>query len=374
MNDAQVSIVKDIALYPWQEKTWNQVWADGARLPHAMLFHGAAGIGKTNFARHVAQSLLCEKPATDRRACGVCPSCLWFNEGNHPDFRTVRPEILDAAEYRELKADSDFAEGEGGDDIAPASDKPQRRAPSKEIRIDQVAALADFLNLGTHRGGRRVVLVYPLRAMNIYAANALLKMLEEPPGHTVFLLVSDGLDRIVPTLLSRCRHVRMETPQADVALGWLIAQGIESRAADDALTENGGMPLAALAMLDDKNADVFAARPKLLSYLAAPEKRDPLLVAEQLIACGAETVLGWIQRWIFDCISYSETRRIRYYPNEEKQIAAVVAAPVGRAVISGMWAYDKELKRARRVVRHPLNARLFIENLLLRYAETVCRR
>ena len=290
----------------------------------------------------------------------------------------VRPEIIDAAERPEAKADSAPAESESGDNAASSgeksdkSDKSQRKAPSKEIRIEQIAALADFLNLGTHRGGRRVVLVYPLRAMNSYAANALLKILEEPPEHTVFLLVSNGLDRIVPTLLSRCRQVHMETPHPDIALEWLIAQGFDSRAARDLLAENGGMPLAARAMLDDSNADVFEVRRKLLSYLAAPQKQDPLLVAEQVLGCGAETVLGWIQRWIFDCVSYSQSRRIRYYSREEEHIAALVAAPFGRAVLSRMLAYDKELKHARRVVDHPLNARLFIENLLLKYAETVC--
>ena len=98
------------SIYPWQQSAWQQLQQLRARLPHAILFHGPEGIGKTAFAEHFAQSLLCETLLADGHPCGQCASCGWFAQYSHPDYRRLRPEALD---------DGDGAEGEdaadGGD-------------------------------------------------------------------------------------------------------------------------------------------------------------------------------------------------------------------------------------------------------------------
>src|SRR3954471_4848761 len=86
---------------PWHRAALTRLLADRARLPHALLVHGAPGIGKVEFARALAESVLCESPR-EGLACGQCPSCHWFSQGNHPDFREVVPE----------SAEDDDAEGE----------------------------------------------------------------------------------------------------------------------------------------------------------------------------------------------------------------------------------------------------------------------
>jgi len=192
-------------IYPWQEGAWQQLHRLRARLPHAILFHGPEGIGKTAFAERFAQSLLCEASAPNGHACGQCASCGWFAQYSHPDFRRVRPEALD--------------EGEGGegDDASDASDGKKAaksaKAPSKDIKIDQIRALSDFMNISTHRQGMRVIVLYPAEALNGASANAILKTLEEPPPQTMFLLVSNSLDRLLPTILSRCRKFACQCPR-----------------------------------------------------------------------------------------------------------------------------------------------------------------
>src|SRR5690606_27063109 len=104
--------------------------------------------------------------------------------------------------------------------------KKAAKTPSKEIKIDQIRALADFMNISTHRQGMRVILLYPAEALNTAAANALLKTLEEPPPNTMFLLVSNSLDRLLPTILSRCRKFALTMPGKDEALQWLNEQGV----------------------------------------------------------------------------------------------------------------------------------------------------
>src|SRR3989442_12509525 len=78
------------SMYPWQQEAWQQLQQLRVRLPHAILLHGAEGIGKTAFAEQFAQALLCEAPADDGHACGTCPSCGWFLQYSHPDYRRGR--------------------------------------------------------------------------------------------------------------------------------------------------------------------------------------------------------------------------------------------------------------------------------------------
>ncbi|HEY1149607.1 MAG TPA: DNA polymerase III subunit delta', partial [Pseudoduganella sp.] len=152
--------------YPWQQEAWQQLQTLRQRMPHAILFHGAAGIGKADFIEQFAQALLCESVLPDGHACGQCASCGWFGQQNHPDYRRIRPESME----------DEVADGEEG-----AEDKKKSKTPSKEIKIEQIRSLADFMNISTHRQGLRVVVLYPAEALNMPASNALLKTLEEPP-------------------------------------------------------------------------------------------------------------------------------------------------------------------------------------------------
>ena len=94
-------------------------------------------------------------------------------------------------------------------------------------------------------------MLYPAEALNVAASNALLKTLEEPPSGVVFLLVSARIDRLLPTIISRCRQWPMAVPAPDAAAAWLAAQGIDQAPA--LLAEAGGAPLAALALASDEN-------------------------------------------------------------------------------------------------------------------------
>ncbi|MBN3819706.1 DNA polymerase III subunit delta', partial [Paraburkholderia sp. Se-20369] len=200
-------------IYPWQTDDWNRLQQLRAQWPHALLLHGQAGIGKLRFAQHLAQGFLCETPQPDGAPCGTCAACNWFAQGNHPDYRIVLPEALageapGAADDAGKPADAD----DGG---------KKTRAPSKEIKIEQVRALLDFCGVGSHRGGARVVVLYPAEALNVAASNALLKTLEEPPAGVVFLLVSARIDRLLPTIISRCRQWPMTVPAPEAAAAWL---------------------------------------------------------------------------------------------------------------------------------------------------------
>lgn len=338
-------------LYPWQEAAWRQLQQLRERLPHAILFHGPEGIGKTAFAEHVAQSLLCQNLSTDGHACGKCDPCGWFSQYSHPDYRRVRPEALEEDGAGESEEGADAGEGKKG---AKAT-----KAPSKEIKIDQIRALADFMNVSTHRQGMRVILLYPAEALNTAAANALLKTLEEPPPHTMFLLVSNSLDRLLPTILSRCRKFALAMPLYEEALAWLEQEGVAD--ADVWLAEQGGAPLAAQASAQSEMREMMD---DLLRMLAKPGVEGALKAAEKLQKAPVTELVAWLQRWLYDVFTLKLSGRIRYYPQYEKELAALAQ----RADVADLLRELKAVKDRRAIADHPLSAKLFIEDMLLEYS------
>jgi DNA polymerase III subunit delta' len=334
--------------FPWHAAPWRQLHALRERLPHAILFHGPEGIGKTAFAELFAQSLLCQSPASEGRPCGQCDSCGWFSQYNHPDYRRVRPEALE-----EDGGESDEDAGEG------KKSAKATKTPSKEIKIDQVRALADFMNISTHRQGLRVVLLYPAEALNTASANALLKTLEEPPPGTVFLLVSHSLDRLLPTILSRCRKFALPLPSKEEALAWLSAQGV--RDPEVWLAEQGGSPLNALAVSESGARDVMD---DFLQALTRPGTESALKSAEKMQKVPVVQLVAWLQRWLYDVFSLKLSGRIRYYPRYQKELSVLA----GKVAVADLLRVLKQLNDRRAVAEHPLSPRLVIEDMLLDYA------
>jgi DNA polymerase-3 subunit delta' len=336
------------ALLPWQAGTWAALQAMRARMPHAILLHGPQGIGKIAFAQRLAQSLLCEAPLADGQPCGACPACGWFQQYAHPDYRRVRPEALE---------EGDAAE-DGEADKSEKSGKATK-TPSREIRIEQIRALADFMNVSTHRSKQRVVLLYPAEALNTVSANSLLKTLEEPPPQTVFLLVSHRPDRLLPTILSRCRKIALAMPPREQALAWLKEQGVADAATW--LAEQGGAPLAALEQAQGASREGIDA---LLAHLARPDAESPLKMAERLQKNAPLELVASLQRWLYDMFAVKFSGSVRYYPKYRSQIDALAA----RAETGRLLAALKAAAERRAIAEHPLSAKLFIEDMLLDYS------
>ena len=308
-----------------------------AALPHALLFRGREGIGKLDFVRKLAQSLACETPALDGAACNACRSCRWFAAGCHPDYREMLPEVL-----RPADAEDGGAKG---------------RKPSEEILVDDVRGLQDFINLTAHRPSGKTIVFFPVEALNASAANALLKNLEEPPPSTRFMLVSHRPSYLPATIISRCQQVALPLPHAAAAEQWLREQGIADPALS--LAQTGYAPLAALA-LDD--GAFWTQRKVFLGGLTA-SKVDFLALAEQVRDFPVYRLLGWLQRWTYDLLSAKSVGRVRYNPD----FAAALTRIGEQLHPADIARCHRALVRQQRYVHHPLNARLFIEQLLLSY-------
>ena len=318
-----------------QSSTWVQLTTRLDRLPHALLLHGARGVGKLKLAEEFVQLLLCERKAGGTDPCGACEGCRWYLAGNHPDVRFVEPEAI--SRYAAAEAEEESEEG--------AAKAPKK--PSLQIRIEQTRALADFVNIGSHRGGRRIAVIHPAEDMNEPTANSLLKMLEEPPASAVFILVSHRAAGLLPTIRSRCVPVPVPLPEARAAAAWLGKQGV--RDAARWLAFAGGAPLRALEYAADERG---AAIERILRGIATGEAGAPGDIKDR---DGLDPLAEVLQKLALDTAFVALTGRGKYS-------MAGGAAPAGN--VKAWLAYARQMGRNRLLTRHPLNPRLFAADML----------
>lgn len=331
-------------IHSWNRASFTRLMADRDRLPHALLLHGPAGVGKLDLALTIAQGLLCDTPGADGVPCGACDACHWFSQGNHPDFRLLQPAEPE-----------DEAQGEAGEAVAKKGGK--RALPL--IKVGMVRDLTGFTQLTAHRGSHRVAVIHPAEAMNPEAANALLKTLEEPPPGVLLMLVSHRAGRLLPTVLSRCRKVHVGLPEAAGALEWLRQAGVAD--AEALLAEAGGAPLAALAFADPERSTL---RERFLDELARFAGLDVCAVAQSFQEHHVEA-WGWLLRWLVDAASQRLAGAPRYYPARAAQTARLARG----ADLAGLLALQRELLAAGRWLRHPLQRQLLLESWLVRYVQ-----
>lgn len=266
---------------PWQQPQWESlsIRREQGRLPHALLLHGAAGVGKGQLARLLALSLLCEQ-TMQSLPCGQCHACQMFAAGSHPDLFVANTAYG-------IYDDTDEEDNKG-------RKSKKAVAASKQIKIDCIRDLIHFSAHSAHQGGRRVAIIEPAELLNTSAANALLKTLEEPGEGLFIILVSHEPSRLLPTLRSRCQAMLCPTPAHRQAIEWL-RHHIAVERAETALAFSHGAPLKALAAVHAEHDLLYrevmltleACRQREVTYLFAAEslaKHDVVLVLEWWLA------------------------------------------------------------------------------------------
>jgi DNA polymerase-3 subunit delta' len=241
---------------PWQQDVYARLERNlrEGRLAHALLFTGPARMGKAEVAHALAARLLCQAPRDDGRACGACRACSLLKAGTHPDFQHVT-----------------FEPTEKGDKL------------KTELVVDQIRRLGEWFSKTSQFGGAQVVVVEPAEALNVAAANALLKTLEEPAGHRYLLLVTSRPGRLPATIRSRCQRLEFALPSRDDARAWLVARGHAPRVIDEALDAARGQPGLADAWLAGGG---LALRAQVLAELDAVGrgKASPIETAQRWLA------------------------------------------------------------------------------------------
>lgn len=310
---------------------------------HALLLHGPQGVGQFEMALLLAQTWLCDAPVADaegqlQHPCSVCTSCRLLSARTHPDLMVLIPEAMRGM----LGWGADDVSGDGASADADTSGK---RKPSKDIRVAEVRRIVAFAQTTAARQRGKVVVVYPAEAMNTIAANALLKILEEPPGVLRFVLAGSHADTLLPTIRSRCQSLPLALPEASVAAAWLQGQGVAP--AEVLLAAAGGQPQEALSWCRE-----------------GLDARTWLSLPEQLRRGDAAGLSGWPLPRVVDALFKvcHDAMRVavggapRYFP---------AGAISGRPTIEALSHWYRELGRVARHAEHAWQVALTVEMLVL---------
>ena len=225
------------------------------RIPHAQLFAGPAGVGKLALALAYAQYIACPN-RTEHDSCGTCPTCIQFNKLQHPDLHFAFPivkgdegDVCDAyaEKWRGLVTEHKYFDLDDWYRVMGVETKQGMIYEKESSEILRKLSLKSF------SGGYKIMLIWQPEKMNATCANKLLKLLEEPPTMTLFLLVSEHPEQLLSTILSRVQEVRVPRLSEET-----IAAGLQKEYAwldtEDARTiahMANGSYLAALKMMSE---------------------------------------------------------------------------------------------------------------------------
>jgi DNA polymerase-3 subunit delta' len=238
-----------------QEATKRQLRqsAREGRIPHAQLFTGISGIGKLQLALAYAQYLNCPN-RTDEDSCGKCPTCLQFQHLQHPDlhfaFPIVKTDAGDTCDaflepWRQIILDKHYFDLDDWYKVLGVETK-QGMIYEKESQ-----EILRKLSLKAYGNGYKFMIIWQPEKMNIASANKLLKLLEEPPAQTVFLLVSEHPEQLLSTIQSRVQTIRVPRIEKEVIADALTREGIPSETAADIARIANGSYLTARKKADE---------------------------------------------------------------------------------------------------------------------------
>lgn len=307
-----------------------QRYLEAGQMPHALLLVGPAGVGKREFADRLAAQLFCERAyGRPIDPCGDCNGCRQRIAGSHADLLVV--------------------------------EKPEGK---QQISIDQVRTASSRLQLSSHSGGYKLLIIDEAERLNFAAANSLLKTLEEPTDKTLLLLVCSAPNQLPATIRSRCQNLTFHAPQTAEAAEWLSSRGVAASKADLALVLEiaGGAPMAAAELLESgypEQANVW--REGLLRIVDG--RADPVKLAEQWFRDAAPAVVNWLQHWSKALLLWQTAGRPSALLEDlpEEQLSRLAA----RLQPEGLLHYQTLLQQAERALRGSANAQMQLEGLLL---------
>lgn len=315
---------------PWLETAGRQLRDQyrQQRLPHGLLIVGGSGLGADKLIQWLEGVLLCQHP--DRAPCGQCHSCNLRLAGNHGDLLHLQPE------------------GKG-----------------QQIKVGAVRELVSFSQGKAQYSQNQVVLVQQAERLNLAAANALLKVLEEPPAGTYLLLQSAEPARLLPTIRSRLQWFRCPAPPAAEGQSWLEGQGVEQAAAELALALADHQPCNALMLATE---DFMSRRQRCLDLLRGQiERPSPNLeVLTGLLEPEPVQVLSIWRPWLADAARLAQGGADVPLRNTDQ--ADALQSLLGRYPTAALWLrlYDAvEQLRIQVEADNNLNWQLLLEQFWL---------
>ena len=336
------------------------------KILHARLFCGGEGIGKLPLAIAYARYLSCEhRSETD--ACGTCPNCMKYNKLAHPDLHFVFPVIKKKSgkdtvsddflpEWRELLESTPYFNfGLWLKEMGAENQQAQ-------IYVKESDEILRKLSLKSSQGGYKVMIIWLPEKMNVDCSNKLLKLLEEPPAQTVFLLVSEEPDRLLTTILSRTQRFQLHgISEQSIADTLKQRFGLQETDAQSIAHRSEGNFLKALETihLNEENRLFFELFVSLMRLSYQRKIREMKQWSETVAGLGRErqkNFLAYCQRMIRENFIYNfKDPSLVYLSNEEQNFSSRFSPFVNERNVMGIM---DELSEAQRHIEQNVNARM----------------
>lgn len=257
--------------FPWLQPLQERITqlATQRRLPHAMMISGGTGMGITSWLTWFESYVLCQHGSL--RPCGQCHACQLHAAGTHPDGLRLQPD-----------------------------------GKAQLIKVDAVRQVVNFAHSTAQAGGQKVIVIESAERMNTAAANALLKILEEPPAGTFLLLQTDDMNALLPTIRSRVQRLSFAPPTKEQSITWLVNKGVNKDTAKLLLALHYGQPCTGLAAHEQ---GILVQREPWIRALAQ-HIRQPMLNTrslESFLTTEPEVLLRCWTSWVTDIIRVVQT-------------------------------------------------------------------
>ncbi|MBE6274224.1 MAG: DNA polymerase III subunit [Bacteroides sp.] len=339
--------------------------AKEGKIAHARLFCGPEGIGKLPLAIAYARYLSCQNPGVDD-ACGTCPNCMKYNKLAHPDLHFVFPVIKIKSkdtvsddflsEWRELLSQTPYF------NLNIWLKEMGAENQQAQIYVKESDEIIRKLNLKSSQGGYKIMIIWLPEKMNVECSNKLLKLLEEPPSQTIFLLVSEEPEMLLTTIQSRTQRFNLYGIEEKQIAQKLIQQyGILEQDAIDIAHLSEGNFLKALETihLNEENQLFFEMFVSLMRLSYQRKIREMKQWSETMASMGRERqkqFLQYCQRMIRENFIYNfHESSITFLNEEERHFSSRFAPFVNERNVIGIM---NELSEAQRHIEQNVNARM----------------
>ena len=312
-------------IYPWQKKTWDSLFLNKTKMPHAFIFYGTQSVEINSFVSELVKSILCSKPSFDNFSCNLCKNCLW-GELNHPDLKIV---------------DNDL-------------DKDQS---ANIINVSNVRRIKKFLELTSHQSnGKKIVVLYNAEKLTVAASNALLKTIEEPPNDCLIILTINDLANILPTVTSRCRLVSFPKPTSKQA-----KEVLEKTNNSDLIQNLNLYNNSPLELVDDKN--MLLNINTILIELKKGKEIDLMKINNVWIDNGLMWIVNLLQKWSYELLLSKLSGGNNYFPNDKEVVHDLSL----NADLNKLLTFQKSLNKIKSYAKTSVNKEINLNSVMIEY-------
>jgi DNA polymerase-3 subunit delta' len=311
-------------LYTWQSKDYAALSNMRGRHGQTLLISAKPGIGQDVLIENYTALLMCEHPQKVDNVsyvCNQCESCILFTNNNHPDIYQL---VLD-----------------------PESDK-------KNISTEDIRDMLEFVSTTTHLGQCKIVVIPDVDLLSINSANALLKILEEPPAYVHFILHTTNVSGVLATIKSRCQIYKLSKVDIPDAAAYVDNSGIFNPAFWLKFYDNA--PLFELEV----SREQFEA---LIAALLQPSIENIFAASSEFDAKNAGFLIGFLSKWLNDLAGFLQGAPMRYFADYSTQVESLAK----RIDLPKVYYLFDRVNFLQDWTLHPLNYKLQLENLLLQY-------